>query len=147
MITGWRSLMELYGRRSWVFLSAALWLSCGGGAPRHDLSVVEHDPDCEAGAVCDERGSECISGDFACRCTITCSGAVEADPEDLSEGRSHRPVYWSCITFMSGCPENQPEAGAACESEGLVCEYGHCGGARARCQDSRWAVLLEAPPP
>lgn len=94
-----------------------------------------------AEAFCDPaRARPCqLSTGALCRCEGICSGARPPPGMEYT---------WACHPpAPAACPPGTPMQGAACAPEGLVCQYGTCGGSTARCALGKWMVTFVPPPP
>lgn len=126
-----------------ALLGVALVLSCAGREERASDPVGStqkpSESTCPPGSLCGSVGETCTDGGYTCLCTNVCSGV------EWAEGEEPTHFTWSCRS--ESCPDQVPEAGRSCRTEGLECPYGFCGGFHARCADGAWQVTESAPPP
>lgn len=88
---------------------------------------------------CTSPTGPCRYDEVVCTCVNVCSG-VQPPPN-----QTHA---WSCANPRTvACPSTTPTNASACTSEGLVCNYGNCGGSTATCTSGKWNVVFQPPPP
>jgi hypothetical protein len=114
-----------------------------GGFEQPQVWVTYPTPDCPPlGGACppepnatgectEQDGLVCVyAGGAQCACSSCLGGPCGQIP------------YWTCSPGPApGCPEEAPNTGQACGSEGLVCDYGSCSGgtvAKRVCEGGLW---------
>ena len=85
----------------------------------------------EQGSTCTDDLTQCWYDDGT-RCVCSpCQGGSEYPICQTID-----PPQWACITPMEGCPNPQPQAGEACDQEGMQC--GHDCALTINCQNGAW---------
>ncbi|MCK5797663.1 MAG: hypothetical protein KAI47_10795 [Deltaproteobacteria bacterium] len=88
---------------------------------------------------CKTSDPVCRYGDIVCTCVGVCSGVQPPPGQDR---------VWACVNPQTvACPKTSPKNGASCTQNGLVCDYGSCGGSTATCTAGQWDVKFNPPPP
>jgi hypothetical protein len=78
--------------------------------------------------TCAARGVTCGVIDDGCGGALSCGYCTQ----------------WVCASTAAGCPASAPDAGSACEAEGLSCAYdpGPCGEVMMQCSAGAWASVV-----
>jgi hypothetical protein len=83
-------------------------------------------------------GAACTYPEGICRCGSCPGGGPPPKLNGDADGGSFGA--WRCTPHQAGCPDDVPEAGAACSPEGQGCWYVPCCDVNVQCVDGGWVV-------